>query len=1197
MSATIGVESQSSTLQISEIRISCTKPTKLRAVVSAKIASTDRAKEVGEAESKDTELELAVRIPPSSAAFNAKLFSILVYQQHRWLPDEQLLKQEISVETLLKYCSGQSESKVYKIFHSAKSGITISAELLETKTEAADPEPPQVPATPKKPDTVEGTDRTDTVLSNLLAALEIVQQVGSIVESVPFIAPIGAILSEFVGVYKEVKDNHGKRDGLLEKVAVLARDIGGAILLLNTSGNMEGIGRLKSDLEEYMGLLEEARKLTIASDEHGRFIRILKREELGGELDSLDKKLDFFGTRFRSNRLVDIQIEQKQVGDNVASILDAARDSKLEEERAKIIDWLSPINFFQRQADISRLRQEGTGDWLLEDTRFAEWKADSGGTLWCRGMPGVGKTVLVSIVVDHLKTQFPSAGVACIYLNHKETEIQTPSNLLASLWRQLVFGKIISAQSRVRQIFQQHSEMHTSPSLGEIQEVLRSVVAEWSKVYIVVDALDEYPEDERTVLLKHLTTIHPTVSLLLTSRPSINLDVSPPHLSTLEIRASDEDIRKYLEEQIQRSSRLSLHVKNRPELRDEITTKIQGIADGMFLLARLQIESLATKTSIKALREALQNLPKDLTKTYDEVMGRINEQNDDDKKLALAALSWVANAKRLLTVAELREALAVEPGAKSLDPDNYSDIGIILSACAGLLVVEPKAAADRKFFLDGEESPTVRLVHYTAQRYLESLFPDAHTEITRVLLTYLTFDELYGESNFYGQDEISLYLKGIPRALLRYCPYCLLHAVGQPEALLRDLIVEFLERAFKWNSLWRAYAAPPWSFHNWGMLQTPALWVAASANLQEIAKYLLDRGASTSDMAIAGTTPLYVASYYEVDATSGYKYNSALQAAAARGHIEVVQLLLDKGTTIDGDEGSYGNALQAAALAGHTEVVQFLINSGATVDWAKGDYGNALQAAAHEGHTKIVQILLDKGANVDMAGGGYGTALQVAALNGHTEIVESLLHNGANVNWAGGDSKSALQVASQQGHAEIVQLLLDKGADIDAETSGYGNALYAAAEQGHTEIIRLLLDNGANVDCAAEDYNQPLYAAAAQGHLDIFQMLLDGGGDVDIAGRRYRSVLQAAVEHGHLGIVQVILKKDTSVALGSSIYLEPLHSAAANGYTEIVQILLENGADVNAVGSDGLSPLQVASQNAHHDVVELLLRSGGHGDT
>jgi hypothetical protein len=66
----------------------------------------------------------------------------------------------------------------------------------------------------------------------------------------------------------------------------------------------------------------------------------------------------------------------------VVSILEPSLDA----ERTEIIDWLSPMNFFLRHADISQARQQGTGRWLLMEPHFQEWEFDSGRTLWCHGI-------------------------------------------------------------------------------------------------------------------------------------------------------------------------------------------------------------------------------------------------------------------------------------------------------------------------------------------------------------------------------------------------------------------------------------------------------------------------------------------------------------------------------------------------------------------------------------------------------------------------------------------------------------------------------------------------------------------------------------------------------------------------------------------------------------------------------------------
>src|ERR1700753_1306261 len=113
-----------------------------------------------------------------------------------------------------------------------------------------------------------------------------------------------------------------------------------------------------------------------------------------------------------------------------------------------------------------------------------------------------------SFVVDHLKAVFKhnkDIGVACIYLNHKEADSQTPSRLLAALWRQLIVGRNIG--STVERLYKEHRQMGTVLSLQEVASILSSSLQELSQVFIVIDAIDEYPEDQRLKLFNHLADL------------------------------------------------------------------------------------------------------------------------------------------------------------------------------------------------------------------------------------------------------------------------------------------------------------------------------------------------------------------------------------------------------------------------------------------------------------------------------------------------------------------------------------------------------------------------------------------------------------------------------------------------------------------------------------------------------------------
>ncbi len=112
----------------------------------------------------------------------------------------------------------------------------------------------------------------------------------------------------------------------------------------------------------------------------------------------------------------------------------------------------------------------------------------------------------------------------------------------------------------------------------------------------------------------------------------------------------------------------------------------------------------------------------------------------------------------------------------------------------------------------------------------------------------------------------------------------------------------------------------------------------------------------------------------DVNARGG-EFDSALKAASYRGHLEVVQQLLEKGADVHAHAGDYGSALQVASGGGHVEVVQQLQEKGAAVNAQGGENGSVLQAASALGHLAVVQKLLDHGVAATAQTAARGFAL------------------------------------------------------------------------------------------------------------------------------------------------------------------------------------------------------------------------------
>lgn len=113
-----------------------------------------------------------------------------------------------------------------------------------------------------------------------------------------------------------------------------------------------------------------------------------------------------------------------------------------ERKRATIIGWLSPLTFQKRQSELYNqcTQQNVSIPSLLESPEFAAWASGRPWRLRCDGEPGAGKTFVCALAVERLKTIFKGQDVPilCIYLDYKESRVQTLSNLISSLLKQLL---------------------------------------------------------------------------------------------------------------------------------------------------------------------------------------------------------------------------------------------------------------------------------------------------------------------------------------------------------------------------------------------------------------------------------------------------------------------------------------------------------------------------------------------------------------------------------------------------------------------------------------------------------------------------------------------------------------------------------------------------------------------------------------
>ena len=252
-----------------------------------------------------------------------------------------------------------------------------------------------------------------------------------------------------------------------------------------------------------------------------------------------------------------------------------------------ILNWITPSDYTSQQSDFIGRRQEGTGQWLLDSFEFQNWLRTAEKTLFCPGIPGAGKTILTSIVVEQLTTRFKgdkSIGIAYLYCNFRSKDTQKINDLLSSLLRQLSEGQP-SMPTNIKDLYELHKAQRTRPSVDEIGKALQSVATLYSRIFICVDALDECQVTDLCLarFTSELFSLQATcgANIFITSRFMPDIMSRFQKSIILEIRASEDDVRRYLDSHI-------LHLTSfnqcNLDLQEEVKTEIIKAVDGMYVI-------------------------------------------------------------------------------------------------------------------------------------------------------------------------------------------------------------------------------------------------------------------------------------------------------------------------------------------------------------------------------------------------------------------------------------------------------------------------------------------------------------------------------------------------------------------------------------------------------------------------------------
>ncbi|MCJ1426374.1 hypothetical protein MMC29_004277 [Sticta canariensis] len=416
-------------------------------------------------------------------------------------------------------------------------------------------------------------------------------------------------------------------------------------------------------------------------------------------------------------------LEAKEAAQRMKQEIDEKERQRQAFELREVLQWVT-ANPDQEQR-LERLwyhRQGNTCEWLLRNENIVSWlhEGPSKPIIWLNGIPGSGKSILCSRLVDHLQEQ-QKVSFGYYFCRFSPTGADTCVEVLRAMVAQLVK----SQPDMLPHIHQNYVDKALNPSLKVMKELLAQVLSGLPSSRIILDGVDECHETQQKEILSTLLPLQKNApnscKLLISSR------VDEGYIKSVlrqkpSIRLKDhnsEAISLFVDQNVAELSDIFDSLED--DLLDRIRRELCFKAGGMFLWVRLVIDNLRSQTTARELENSLEKLPEGLEEAYDRILDRIKSQmSTSQRDQTLRLLHWISCAYRPLKLYELEDGVAFHCDQCIPGPRDRIQRSIV-SLCGPLVeelpggIIETVHFSAKEFILSSTSGPFIdrRTAHGT----------------------------------------------------------------------------------------------------------------------------------------------------------------------------------------------------------------------------------------------------------------------------------------------------------------------------------------------------------------------------------------------------------------------------------------------------------------------------------------------------
>ncbi|KAL1966043.1 hypothetical protein VTN77DRAFT_4983 [Rasamsonia byssochlamydoides] len=254
------------------------------------------------------------------------------------------------------------------------------------------------------------------------------------------------------------------------------------------------------------------------------------------------------------------------------------------------LKWLSAPDPYVNHNKALKQCLAATGRWFLESPQYREWKTKVGSFLWLRGIPGCGKTILSSTIIQDLiqsSTDDFTNALAFYYFDFNDSQKQRVQPMLKSIIAQLS-RQCQNVPSALELLFSSCGDGSREPSTEALLSTLLGMIPDYPEVYLVLDALDESVErqDLLDVLEQLASPQAKNFHILVTSRAEHDIEstlrplLAQNFIVSFQTLLVNEDIRRYIRHRWS-NDRILKRWRGDDSIREEVEDALMEKANGI----------------------------------------------------------------------------------------------------------------------------------------------------------------------------------------------------------------------------------------------------------------------------------------------------------------------------------------------------------------------------------------------------------------------------------------------------------------------------------------------------------------------------------------------------------------------------------------------------------------------------------------